>query len=306
MISNLDASSELFLANVDRIQQRLADANRQVSSGKKLSQPSDAPDQIDSLLQLRADRQRNQQIQSNLSLASTDAKSADDALNSALKLMDRARTVGAQGASTTMDAAGRQSLAQETQSLLDEMIAYSQTAVQGRFIFSGDRDDIAAYQADVTSPTGVAQIVTAAATRRIEDPAGGSFAAGKTAQDIFDNRNPDGTPAADNVFASLRGLQAAFLSNNTDTVAQATASIQKAAARLSSMQASYGTVERRIQATQAFAEKYDLDLGAQLSQKEDADVAAAALELSQGGTQLQAAFQMRAAMPNKSLFEYIG
>jgi flagellin-like hook-associated protein FlgL len=43
-----------------------------------------------------------------------------------------------------------------------------------------------------------------------------------------------------------------------------------------------------------------------LSQKQDADVAAAAIELSQGNTQLQAAFQMRASMPHKSLFEFVG
>ena len=36
MITNLDPASELFLSNVNRIQQRLADANRQVASGKKI------------------------------------------------------------------------------------------------------------------------------------------------------------------------------------------------------------------------------------------------------------------------------
>ena len=172
MISNLDPASELFLSNVNRIQQRLADANRQIASGKKISQASDAPDEIDTILQLRADQQRNQQVKSNLALAATDAQSADDTINSAIKLMDRARVLGAQGANTTLDAGGRQSLAQETQSLLDEMVAFSQTAVQGRYIFSGDTDTVAAYQADSTAPTGVTQVVTAAATRRIEDPAG--------------------------------------------------------------------------------------------------------------------------------------
>ena len=72
------------------------------------------------------------------------------------------------------------------------------------------------------------------------------------------------------------------------------------------MQAFYGAVENRIRDGQAFGDKYDIDLRTQLSQKQDADVAAAAIELSQGTTQLQAAFQMRAAMPHKSLFEFIG
>ena len=180
MISNLDPASELFLSNVNRIQQRLADANRQIASGKKISQASDAPDEIDAVLQLRADQQRNQQVKSNLALAATDAQSADDTINSAIKLMDRARVLGAQGANTTLDANGRQSLAQETQSLLDEMVAFSQTAVQGRYIFSGDTR----HGRPLTRPTPPRRpashsSLTAAATRRIEDPAGGSFAAAR-------------------------------------------------------------------------------------------------------------------------------
>ncbi len=69
MISNLDGPAQVFLADVGRIQQSLADANQQVSSGKKIKVPSDAPDQIAPLLQLRADLQHNTQIQSNLVLA---------------------------------------------------------------------------------------------------------------------------------------------------------------------------------------------------------------------------------------------
>ena len=66
MLTNLDPSSELFLADLNRIQRRMATANRQVSSGKRITVASDAPDEIGSLLQLRADQERNAQIQYNL------------------------------------------------------------------------------------------------------------------------------------------------------------------------------------------------------------------------------------------------
>jgi flagellar hook-associated protein 3 FlgL len=307
MISNLDPASEFFLFNVNRIQQRLAEANRQVASGKKIVQPSDAPDQIESLLQLRADRQRNAQIRSNLGLALTEARSADGALGSAIKLMDRARVLATQGANSVLDSNGRDSLAQETQSLLEQMVACSRTAVQGRYIFSGDRDDSPSYEADATSLTGVSQLLSTAATRRIEDPAGDSFAAAQTAQEIFDTRNAsDGAAAADNVFAALTSLRTALLNDDPTAVAQSASLLQSASTRLNSAQAFYGTVQNRIQTATAFADQYDTDLHSQLGQKEDADIVAAALELSQGNTQLQAAFQMRASIPHRSLFEFIG
>jgi flagellar hook-associated protein 3 FlgL len=307
MITNLDPASEFFLASVDRIQDRLAEANRQVSSGKRVSQPSDAPDQIDSILQLRADRERNGQIRSNLGLARIEAQGADEALSSAIRLMDRARVLAAQGSSSTVDATGRQSLADEAASLLDQMIAFSQTAVQGRYIFSGDLEQVPAYQADATSPNGVARLVTAPASRRIEGATGGSFEAGKTAQEIFDNRNPaDDTFAPDNVFASLAGLRVALLSGDPAAGVAAGDAIKTAAVRLNTMQAFYGGVQSRIKDAAAFAEQYDTELAKQLGEKEDADVTAAALEATQGGTQLQAAFQMRAMLPRRSLFEFIG
>lgn len=305
MITNLDPASELFLANVDRIQQRLAEASRQVSSGRKIAEPSDAPDHIDSLLQLRADRERNQQIQTNLSLELTRVQAADGALSSAIKLMDRARVLAAQGANATATATGRKSMADEVQSLLDQMIACSRTVVQDRYIFGGDADGGPPYQADATSPTGATQLVTAGATLRIQDPSGGLFLASKSAQEIFDTRNPDGTPAADNVFAALNGLRAALLTGDQSAVSQASAAIGDASTQLNSAQAFYGSVQGRITDAQAFAERYDTQIQTQVSQIQDADVVAAALTLSQSNTQLQAAFQMRAAMPHKTLFDFL-
>jgi flagellar hook-associated protein 3 FlgL len=298
MITNLDPVSELFLANVNRIQDRIAEASRQVSSGRKIAEPSDAPDQIDGLLQLRADRERNQQIQANLSLELTRVQTADGALSSAIKLMDRARTLAGQGATATATPSGRQAMADEVQSLLDEMIACSRTAVQGRFIFSGDAETTPPYQTNPASPNGVDRLVTAAATRQVQNPAGGSFEAGQTAQEIFD------CPGA-SVFGALNSLRASLLAGDPTAIAQASASVQTASNQLNSSQASYGAMEGRITDAQAFAERYDTQLQTQLSQMQDADVAAAALTLTQSNTQLQAAFQMRAAMPHKSLFDFI-
>src|SRR5262249_37156333 len=157
----------------------------------------------DSLLQLRADSQHNQQIQSNLDLAKTDTQAADDALTSSIQLLDRARVLGAQGANSTSDGNAPQSLSQEVQALLDQMVVYRRTAVQGRYTFSGDQDSQPTYVSDPTSPTGVTQLQAVSSTRQIEDASGGTFAAAKNAQEIFDLRNADGTPAGGNVFVAL-------------------------------------------------------------------------------------------------------
>ncbi len=307
MITNLDPVSEFFLAGVDHIQQRLADANRQLSSGKKISSAADAPDQIGALLQLRAARQRNTQIQSNLVLAKTDTDTADSALASAIKLMDRVLTLASQGTGLSQTADTRQGLAQEIEGLQQQMVGYSQASVQGRYIFSGDQSDTPAYNFDINSPNNaVIQLSGAAATAMIEDPAGGSFSASKTAQEIFDARNADGTAAADNVFAALNNLRNALLSNDPTQILSAIDPLKQAATHLNNMEAFYGSVQSRIQDATDFADNYDVQLQTRISQLEDADVPAAALEVTSANTQLQAAFEMRARLPHTSLFDYLG
>jgi flagellar hook-associated protein 3 FlgL len=306
MISNLTPSAEAFLANMERVQRRVEEANRQVTSGKRVNVASDAPDEVDTILQLRADQTRNTQIQSNLALAKTDADAADSALAAAAKIMDRARTLGAQGANFTLNATGRQSIADEIQSLQEQMLSISRTTVQGRYIFSGDQDGTPAYDLDLTNPTGVAALNFSSATRRVEDPAGGSFAVTRSAADIFDARNDDGTPSTANVFAALNNLRLALTANDTAAINTASTAVQNAADHLNTAEAFYGSVQSRIQDAMNYGNSYDVQLKTELSQKEDADITAAAMTLNQGTIQLQAAFQMEAKMPRTSLFDYIG
>jgi len=305
MISNLSPSAESFMANIDRLQRTVEQASQQASSGKRVNVASDAPEDVAAILQLRSDEVRNTQIQSNLGLAKTEADAADNALNEATKLMDRARTLGAQGANFTLDATGRQSLAQEVESLMDQMLSVSRTTVQGRYIFSGDQDDAPALDIDLSQPTGIITLTNATATRRVEDASGGTFAVTQNARQIFDTRNDDDTPAADNVFGALNSLRVALQNNDTDGINAGVQSVQLASNRINTAQAFYGSVENRIQDAVNYSSSYDTELKTELSQKEDADVTSAAMTLTAGMTQLQAAFQMQGRMPRTTLFDYI-
>ena len=306
MVTNLSPASEAFLVNMERVQQQVADATQQVSSGRKVNVASDAPDEIDAILQLRSNMARNSQIKSNLALATADADAADNALTSATKLMDRAVTLGSQAATFTLDATGRQGIAAEVQSLQDQMLAISRTAVQGRYIFSGDADGSPAYTSDPTAANGVDRLLMTPATQRVEDPSGGSFAVGQTAQDIFDSRNADDSLAPDNVFAALNSLRVALQNNDTAGISAAVGSLHQASDHLNTSQAFYGSVENRITDASNFADRYDVQLQTELSQKQDADVAAQAMLMNQGNIQLQASFQMQAKMPRTTLFDFLG
>ncbi len=306
MISSISPASQIFLAGVDQIQQRISQANQQVTSGLKISVASDAPDQIGDLLQLRANEAQDTQIQSNLGLEQTNAQSADNALSSAIQLMDSVTQIAAEGASSTQTADTRTTLGQQVQGLLSQMVDLSQTQVQGRFIFSGDDDQSPSYQLDLSAPNGVDQLSTAASTRQIQNPEGGTFPASLTAQQIFDDQNPDGSAAPDNVFAALNSLSTALLNNDTAGITAAQTMVQQASTHLNDSQSFYGNVENQIQSASTYATTYSTQLQTQIGGIEDADVASAATELTEANTQLQAAFEAQAKMPTTSLFSYMG
>lgn len=305
MITNLDPASQLFLSDLERAQRRVSDAQRQISSGKRVNVASDDPDIVSDLLRLRSALQRNTQIQSNLATAQAAAVVADNTLDASIKLLDRALTLGAQGATGTQTAAGRQIIAGDIQSLQEELVSFSQTQSGGRYIFSGDQDTAPAYQLNLGSPGGVDRLLTSASTRLIENPAGGSFPGSQTAQDIFDSRNPDDSLAPDNAFAALNNLRLALLNNDVDGINSAIGSLKLASDRLNTSQSFYAAVENRIQDATNFTNQYQVQLKTELSHREDADIVAASLELSQGNLQVQAALQMRGSIPRTTLFDFL-
>jgi flagellar hook-associated protein 3 FlgL len=191
------------------------------------------------------------------------------------------------------------------------MVDFSNTQVQGRYIFSGDQDQTPAYETNTgvdTLGNGVTQLSTSPSTRQVQDPAGGSFPVSQTAQNIFDARNADGSIASDNVFASLDALQTAITNatgSDTSGIQATIGNLQAASAQLNSAQGFYGNVEDRIQAAQTYAASRSTQLQTQIGNIQDADVASEALQLSQDNTQLSAAFQAQARMPTKSLFDYM-
>src|SRR5437879_8652935 len=122
MISGVDASADQFLADLGRTQARIQSAQRQISSGIKFNDASDAPDQVSDILKLRADISRNSQVHSNLESAKDQVNAGEQAVAAAVLLVERARALAAQGATGTQTAAGRLQIAQEVRSTHEQLV----------------------------------------------------------------------------------------------------------------------------------------------------------------------------------------
>jgi len=305
MIRNLDPSSERFLLDLTRIQTSLNKAQQTISSGLKVTVPSDAPDEISGILQLYADIDRNSQVLTNLNLVKTETDTSESTLETAARIVERVRVLASQGAGTGQTAETRAVLAGEVQALFEQLVNASRTIVENRYVFSGDDDRNPPYQVDPANPNGVDRLTTAAATRQIQHPSGTSFTVAKTAGEIFDHRNADDTLASDNVFAAVNGLRVALENNDQAGIDSSLAALRDAEDHLNTELSFYGTAQSKIDEAVDFANKLDVRLRTELSNLRDADLTEAILDLERNRTAEEAALGARAQMPQTSLFDFL-
>lgn len=301
MLKGLDVRSDRFLTDLNTITRNIAKAQRQITSGKRINSVSDAPDQVSDLLAARTELGSVQQTHKNLDLVKTEVDTAESTLGQAVSIMDRVLSLGTQGASTVADADSRKVLGGEVGSILEQLVYFAGSTVNGRYVFSGDGDQTAPYSIDLTQDNPVSSYLGTTSTRVIEQSQGLRFPVAKTAQEIFDNPDP-----AKNVFQTVNELRLALLNNDEPGVEAAVGKVRQAAQHLTSEQAFYGSVQNRVNDGLEIANKQELNLKSQISSIEDADVSAAILEMTNGGLQQQAALGAEAKRPRTSLFDYIG
>jgi flagellar hook-associated protein 3 FlgL len=307
MILNISGATQAYLADLNLTQQQINQASAEVSSGLSVQEPSDDPAAIPSIFQTQADIAANQQVQSNLGSVTDELQTADSALQSAIQAVENASTIASQGANSTATAADRTNLAQQVAGLQQALVGISNTTYNGRYIFSGDQDTSPAYQLDPSQPDGVQQLVSAPSTRVIVDATGTAISVAKTAQEIFDAQNPDGTDASGNVFAAVNSLLTALNNNDQAGITQASSALQSADTYLNQQLAFYGEAEDRISTATDLAQKFQTQQQAQLSNLQDANIPSVALQLSQAQLDQQAALSAEAEIQqDRNLFSYLG
>jgi len=305
MIQNSGAVSQQFLANLQLLQQQMAQTQQQISSGSKISQASDAPNAVGDVLQLESDLGRVNQVTSNLNLVSGQVNSAESALQTATTLLDQVSSLAAQGAGSTVSAASRATFSQQVGQILSSLVAASQTQFNGAYVFGGDQPTSPSYQVNLSNPNGVDRLVTTQSTALIQDASGITFAASKTAQDIFDHRNSDDSLASDNIFSAVNSLRIALANNDTAGISAAISSIKTAQDYFSQQLAFYGGVQSQISNAQDVAQKFQLQDQTALSGEKDTNIAEASVSLAQQQASYQAAIQAEATVPKTSLFSYL-
>jgi flagellar hook-associated protein 3 FlgL len=132
-------------------QQKLARLQEQISTGVRLSKPSDDPAAAAKILELEQSVSQNLQYQSNINLAEQRLSQQDAVLAGYDNLLIRVRELAIQANNAPVDAVSRNAIAAEIDERLNELLSLANTIdANGDYLFAGYQNNSAPFTATTT------------------------------------------------------------------------------------------------------------------------------------------------------------
>lgn len=133
------------LRNLQSNLSRMATLQAQMSSGTKLSLPSDDPAATSDVMRLNASSRQLDQYSRNASDGTSWLTTIDTALSSTTAALQRVRDLTVQGGNGAYGTTSRQALATEITGIRDELLKQANTTFLGRTVFAGTSNAGAAF-----------------------------------------------------------------------------------------------------------------------------------------------------------------
>lgn len=148
--------SQRMLENLWASMRRLDKWNQQLSTGRRISLPSDDPADTETAMRLRTLLREGEQYVRNVDDALAWLEATDAALNHATQVLQRARELIIYGGNGTLTDEARQALATEMNQLIHDLFAVANTKHGQRYLFAGENTLIRPFEVilrDQTDPS---------------------------------------------------------------------------------------------------------------------------------------------------------
>jgi len=244
-----------------RAQYRLAMQQREASSGLRLNQASDDPGGAASLVRIEANLEQVRQCSDNISRATGELTTADDALASVTDLLIDARELSISMANGSYTAAERADAALQVQQIREQLIAIANTEFDGKHIFGGYRTEAAPYD-----PTGT--YLGDGNTRLILAAPGLQVGVSISGDEVFNPVSGQDVLTNTGVLASL---QTALATNDLTGIQNATAALGEAQTQVTSARARLGIDLDRLMSLDSMMGSRLVQLAGARAEVRDAD-----------------------------------
>lgn len=130
-----------LLQNLEAAQGKMTDLQNMMSSGHRISKPSDDPAGIENVLSIKGSLNMVKQWKSNADDAISYMSMTDSTLGDVTSMLQRARELAVQGANDTSTPQSRQAIAQEVDQIADQVRMLANSKMGNKYIFSGTMTD---------------------------------------------------------------------------------------------------------------------------------------------------------------------
>src|SRR5581483_112718 len=291
---NPDTNSAM-LAALDRVNLNEQHTINQLSSRLRIQTPSDDPAGAAALVEVQSQDAETQQFTKNANAMQTQMQSADSALSSVVTALQRAVTLGVEGANATLSDSDRSAVANELAGVKDQLLQLANSSLQGVYLFAGTATSTAPYITDNSSPSGVAYQGNDQ-TKQVE-----------VGQDYWIDANVPGSSifgdGTSGVFKAVSGLISA-VQNNTG-VDVATDAVNTAMNQVTASRVQYGNTLNQLTSSEGILSNVHVQLQQQINSLAATDVAQAASDLVTSETSRNALLRVIAKTNGTSLFDYL-
>jgi flagellar hook-associated protein 3 FlgL len=270
-------------ANLSRMQQ----LQQQLSSGKKISQPSDDPSGTVSAMSLRSRRTADEQYLRNIDQASGRLTASDNALTQLSDRLIAVRNLVVESRNGGLGSDSQGAIASEITAIRNEVVDLYNTTYLGRPIFGGTTSGTATVDATgafVGDNQPVQARISADAVIRIDVT--GTASGADSVPGMLDQVATNVTSAAGAGDTDLDNLDAAL-------------------SQVAKVLGDVGARAERINTTKNMVDSHRLDLTSRISVNEDIDMPEAIMTLSAAQVGYQAALQSAAKIQQTSLVDYL-
>ena len=286
-----------LLADLNASTSRLATAQRQISSGKRIEKPSDDALATHTAMRLRTQLDGIASDQRSISDAKGWLDTTEAALSTITDIVQRARELALQGSNGTLGQSDRNKIADEVEQLIDSAKATANANYGGRYVFSGTTTDQPSYLA---GPVDTWQGDTGGAVFRQIGP-GISITVNVRGEDVLGNGGGD-----TKLLSTMRSLVSNLRAGNVAAIqANDLGDLSGNLEDVTSARGIVGALSNRVDTASERLSQAEVATTSLLSEAEDTDIAKALIDLTTQQSVYQAALQSGQSLIQPSLLDFL-
>lgn len=291
-----------LLANINQAMDRVDTTQQELSTGRKINQPSDNPYGTSLALQLNNQLANLDSFSNNVTDGTGWAQAANASLSSVTDSVQRIRELVVQASNGTLTQADMSADAAEVNQLIDQIKQDANTQYNGQYIFSGAATTTAPYQAGSNDAYAGD---TGQVTRQIGPNTSLAVNAGLSSV-LGTGQTTPGQPAGDGkLLNTLRNIADAMQSGNSGALSSSLSKLDTNFGSLTGLTANMGATSDRLQMAASRIQSLQASDSQSLSDVQDADMAKTEVAFSTEQAALTAALQAGAHIVQQSLMNFL-